>query len=121
MALEMFTTSRDDPDLLNKVITGYELWVYGYDIQTKAQSSQWKLPKAPRPKKARQVRSNMKVLLSVFFDYNGVMHYEFYSKDRTVNKEYYLKVMRRLREAIRQKCIELWKTQSWILQHDNAP
>ena len=29
--------------------------------------------------------------------------------------------MRRLREAIRQKRTELWKNQSWILKHDNAP
>ena len=31
----------------------------------------------------------------------------------TVNKECYL-------QAIRQKRIELWKTQSWILHHDNV-
>ena len=41
-------------------------------------------------------------------------------QDCTANKEYYLEVMRRLREAIRQKRIELWKNQSWILHHDNA-
>ena len=32
---------------------------------------------------------------------------------RTVNKEYYLEVMSRLLEAIRQKRIELWKNQSY--------
>jgi len=40
---------------------------------------------------------------------------------RTVNKEYYLEVMRRLREAIRRKRPELWQNNSWILHHDNAP
>ncbi|KAA1414165.1 hypothetical protein F0U44_22385, partial [Nocardioides humilatus] len=63
----------------------------------------------------------MKVLLTVFFDCNGVVHHEFLPQGRTVNKEYYLEVMRRLREAIRQKRTELWKKQSWILHHDNAP
>ena len=29
--------------------------------------------------------------------------------------------MRQLREAIRQKCTELWKNQSWIRHNDNAP
>ena len=28
--------------------------------------------------------------------------------------------MRRLREAIRKKCPELWKKNSWLLNHDNA-
>ena len=32
---EMFTTFNDDLDLLKKIVTGDELWVYGYDIETK--------------------------------------------------------------------------------------
>jgi len=91
---------NNDPDLLKTVITGDETWVYGYDVETKAQSSQWKLPEEPRPKKIRKVRSNVKVLLTVFFDFNGVVHHEFLPYGRTVNKECYLEVMRRLREAV---------------------
>ena len=36
IAQEMLTTLNDDPDLLKKVITEDEAWVYGYDIETKA-------------------------------------------------------------------------------------
>ncbi|UYV72914.1 hypothetical protein LAZ67_10001150 [Cordylochernes scorpioides] len=103
IANEMLDSVRDDPNLLQRVITGDEAWVYGYDVETKAQSSQWKLPHEPRPKKARQVRSNVKVLLTVFFDFRGVVHHEFLPQGRTVNKEYYLRVMHNLREAIPQK------------------
>ncbi|UYV74394.1 ABL1 [Cordylochernes scorpioides] len=103
IANEMLDSVRDNPNLLQRVITGDEAWVYGYDVDTKAQSSQWKLPHEPRPKKAHQVRSNVKVLLTVFFDCRGVVHDEFLPQGRTVNKEYYLQVMRNLREAIRQK------------------
>ncbi|UYV85014.1 hypothetical protein LAZ67_X004253 [Cordylochernes scorpioides] len=56
IANEMLDSVRNDPNLLQRVITGDEAWVYGYDVETKAQSSQWKLPHEPRPKKARQVR-----------------------------------------------------------------
>ena len=38
----MLTTFNDDSDLLKKVITADESWLYGYDIATKAQLSQWK-------------------------------------------------------------------------------
>ena len=38
IAHEMLTTFNDDPDLLKRVITSDEAWVYGYDIETKAQS-----------------------------------------------------------------------------------
>ena len=112
---------NDDPDLLKRVITGDKTWVYGYDVETKAQSSQWKRPEEPRPKKARQVQSNVKVLLTVFFHYNGVVHHEFLPQGHMVNKEYYLEVMRRLREAIRRKLPDLWRNNSWLLHHDNAP
>ncbi|UYV78290.1 hypothetical protein LAZ67_16000864 [Cordylochernes scorpioides] len=121
IANEMLDYVRDDPNLLQRVITGDEAWVYGYDVETKAQSSQWKLPHEPRPKKARQVRSNVKVLLTVFFDCRGVVHHEFLPQGRTVNKEYYLQVMRNLCEAIRQKRPDLWKNKNWLLHHDNDP
>ena len=51
IAQEMLNDVNDDPDLLKKVITGNESWVYGYDVETKAQSSQWKHTESPRPKK----------------------------------------------------------------------
>ncbi|UYV77838.1 hypothetical protein LAZ67_15002542 [Cordylochernes scorpioides] len=121
IANEMLDSVRDDPNLLQRVITGDEAWVYGYDVETKAQSSQWKLPHEPRPKKARQVRSNVKVLLTVFFDCRGVVHHEFLPQGRTVNKEYYLQVMRKLHEAIRQKRPDLWKNKNWLLHHNKAP
>ncbi|UYV76634.1 hypothetical protein LAZ67_14001539 [Cordylochernes scorpioides] len=54
--------------LLYVYSVGDEAWAYGYDVETKAQSSQWKLPHEPRPKKVRQVRSNVKVLLTVLFE-----------------------------------------------------
>ena len=120
-AQQLLNDVNDDPELLERVISGDESWVYGYDIETKAQSSQCKRPEEPRPKKARQVRSNVKVLLTVFFDCKGVVHHEFLPKDRTVNKEYYLEGMKRLREGIRMRRPELWKNKSWILHHDNAP
>ena len=99
-AQEMLTMFNHDPDLFKKIITGNESWVYSYDIQTKYQSFQSKHLEEPRPKKARQVRSNVKFLLTVFFDFKGVVHHEFLPQGRTVNKEYYLEVMRRLREVI---------------------
>ncbi|UYV76701.1 hypothetical protein LAZ67_14001825 [Cordylochernes scorpioides] len=84
IANEMLDSVRDDPNLIQRVITGDEAWVYGYDVETKAQSSQWKLPHEPRPEKARQVRSNVKVLLTVFFDCRGVVYHEFLPQGRTV-------------------------------------
>ena len=80
--------------------------MYGYGIETKVQTSQWKCPEEPRSKKASQVRSNVKGLVTVFFAINVVVN--FLPQGSTVNKKYFLEGMRRLRKAIRQKRTELW-------------
>lgn len=68
-----------DPGFLKKVITMDESWIYVYDPETKAQSSQW-LPKGSegkRPVKFLRARATGKVLLVSFFDYKGLIHREF--------------------------------------------
>lgn len=50
IARDMLDNANSDPNFLNTVITGDE-WVYGYDPETKMQSSQWKHPSSPRSKK----------------------------------------------------------------------
>jgi hypothetical protein len=42
VAQDLLDTTSTEPELLNTVITGDESWVYGYDPETKAQSSQWR-------------------------------------------------------------------------------
>ena len=42
-----------DENFLKTIVTGDETWVYGYDIKTKAQSSQWVGQGLPRLKKAQ--------------------------------------------------------------------
>ena len=63
-----------DDETLSRVISGDESWVYGYNSETKQQSSQWKSPMSPRPKKARQVKSNVKSMIITFFDVKGIVH-----------------------------------------------
>ncbi|KMQ87532.1 mariner mos1 transposase [Lasius niger] len=121
VAEDMIFRASTDPTFMKRIITGDETWVYEYDMQTSQQSSEWRFENEPKPKRPRQSRSKIKVMLTVFFDYRGVVHSEFLPEGQTVNKEYYLGVMRRLRENIRRKRPDLWKDNSWILHHDNAP
>ena len=51
---------------MSKVITGNEGWVYGYDPETKQQSSQWKSRVSPRQKKAREPQRDQKHSHRVF-------------------------------------------------------
>jgi len=118
---DMLDCVESDSSFLNTVITGDESWVYGYNPETKAQSSQWKHPSSPRPKKARQVRSNVKVLLTIFFGSRGVVHHEYAPQSQTITKEYYKGVLCCLGNAVQRKQPDLWVTKTWQLYHDNAP
>jgi hypothetical protein len=95
--------------------------VYCYDPETKQQLSQWKFPNSPWPKKARQVRSNVKPMLIVFFNIQGTVHKEFVPPGQTVNGNSYCEVLKQLREGIRRKHPDKWKKNNWFLHHDNAP
>jgi len=118
---ELKNQIESNPNFLSKVITGDKSWCYGYEPETKQASSQWKTPTSPRLKKARQVRSNAKTMLIVFFEVRGIVHREFIPPGQTVNQEYYLEVLRRLRENVQRKRPELWRSGNWFLYHDNAP
>ena len=49
------------------------------------------------------------------------MHREFVPPGQTVNQQFYLEVLRGLRENVRRKRPELWRSGDWFLNHDNAP
>jgi len=74
-----------------------------------------------RPKTFRQSKSRVKINVAEFFDIRGIVHYECAPTGQTVNQVYYLEVLERLREKVRRKRHELFASNPWILQHDNAP
>ena len=49
------------------------------------------------------------------------MHYEFAPRGQTINKEYYVEVLKRLRDAVRRKRPLFWLSGERLLHHDNAP
>jgi len=77
IARDLFERSYKDVQFLKNTVTVDESWVYGYDTETKQQSSHWKGPTSPRPKKGRQLRSKTKVMLLAFFYSEGIVHHEY--------------------------------------------
>ena len=83
-----------DPTLLQQVNTGDKTWCFLYDTQPKQQSSTWKSPGSPQQKRFHADRSKEKVMLEVFFDFQGLMHFKFIPESRTVSKETYVAILR---------------------------
>jgi len=102
-SLELRDRATSDSSFLGNVITGDETWTCGYDPETRVQSSQWKSPSSPRAKKAHQSRSNIKVVMIVFFYLDGIVRAEFVLRNITVNSEYYKGLLVCLRNNVHRK------------------
>ena len=56
-----------------------------------------------------------------FFDSTGMIYMHWVPTGQTVNKEYYVEVLREFRKIIRRKRPALFKSGQWHFYHDNAP
>jgi hypothetical protein len=110
---------QGNPKFLSEVITDGEICVYGYDPETKQQSSQWKSPSSPRPKIFDKSRATLSPCSSPFYNIDGIVHREFVPPGQTVNKVFCCDVVRSLREDMRRSP-EKWRTNDWVLHHDNS-
>ena len=68
VANDLIQTATNEWDFLKNVINRDESWIHNYDLEMKAQLSQWKLPGSPRLKNVWQSHSKIKTTLTVFFD-----------------------------------------------------
>ncbi|UYV72689.1 hypothetical protein LAZ67_10000308 [Cordylochernes scorpioides] len=107
---DMLEMTRTDPEWKDKIITGYETWVYGYDPETKHQSAEWRCQGELRPKKSRLLKSRNKVLLVAFF----------WIKRAFFITRYVFGHSSPSKGSDSKKRPEKWTNGGWILHHDNA-
>jgi hypothetical protein len=90
-------------DMLNRILTGDESWVYHYQPKSKCASMQGKHPSSPSTKKFKVTPSAVNNILNVFWDHQGVLLTHFQEIDGDVNSASYREVLFKLRDAIRRK------------------
>lgn len=105
---------------LNRIITGDETWVHYYEPESKRQSMEWKHPKSPTTKKFRSLPSAGKLMLTVFWDSQGVVLEHYQQSGSTINSAGYSGMLvDRLKPAIRSKRRGRL-SEGVVLLHDNA-
>ncbi|KAJ8958007.1 hypothetical protein NQ318_002009 [Aromia moschata] len=60
-------------------------------------------------------------MMIVLFDIQGIVYVHWVPEGQTVNQHYYIEVLMALRERVRIRRPDLWKTKSWKIHRDNAP
>ena len=118
IAQNMLDCANNDLEFTKTFITGYETWAHGCDPETEFQSPQWKHSESPKLKKARQVCSNVKVMLTCFLRHSAS---RYAPEGQTINREYCLEILHHLRDAVRRKLPDMWTGKNWRLHNDNAP
>ena len=73
-------------DILGRVITGDETWIYQYDPETKRQNAHRKTANSPRQRKFRQSKSRVKTMLLPFFVLEGLFIVNLYQMGKQSNK-----------------------------------
>ena len=89
-------------------------WILYYNQRRKRHWVQYDADPPPEPKADLHPK---KVMISVFWDDEGILYHEYLPKDETINKERYCNQLDKLRQAI--QTLRPTKTEVHLL-HDNA-
>ncbi|CAK9816502.1 Mariner Mos1 transposase [Anthophora quadrimaculata] len=105
-------------DFLHKIVTGDEKWVL-YDNPKRRKS--WVHPSEPSTSTAKPNIYAKKMLLSIWWDFKGVLYYELLKPGEPITVERYQQQMIHLSDAIEQKRLFTGSgTRPMILLHDNV-
>ncbi|KFD45610.1 hypothetical protein M513_13515 [Trichuris suis] len=99
----------------NQIITGDEKWCLYVNMK---QRKEWLSPgKDPTPR-AKPKLHERKTMLSLWWDFEDVIHFELLPKNQAITATIYVEQLRRLGSAVQQKRQK--KQHAIKLQHDNA-
>ncbi|UYV64944.1 hypothetical protein LAZ67_3002523 [Cordylochernes scorpioides] len=107
-------------EFVSRFVTMNDTWAHHFTPESKQQSMQWRTSGSLLPKKAKTVPSAKKVMVSVFWDSEGVFLLDFLNKGQTITGNYYANLEKQLREAIKEKRRGML-SRKIVYHQDNAP
>jgi len=81
---------------------------------------EWRHRDSPRPQKNPSAKIRWKILASIFWDQDGVLHIDYLPKGQTINAEYYSYLLVQLKDILKEKRRRK-VTKGVLFLHDNAP
>ena len=98
------------------MVTGDEKWII-YDNNVRKRW--WSKPGESLQTVAKPVLTPRKVMLSVCWDWKGIVHHELLEPGQTINSTFYCQKLMRLKQAIKKKRPELINKKGIVFHHDN--
>ena len=117
---EMLLERYKKKSFLHRIITGDEKWIhYHYDNPKRKKS--YVKPGQPGTSMPKPNIHGAKVMLCIWWDQKGVIHYELLKPGQTITGDFYRQQLIRLKRAIAEKRPEYaTRHESIIFHHDNA-
>lgn len=114
---EMLLKRNEIDPFLKQVITGDEKWI---KYENKKRRRSWTKAGDPPQTTSKPGLTANKVMLSVWWDCKGIVHYEVLEPGQTIDSALYCQQLTRLQQAIQNKRPELVNRKGVIFHHDNA-
>jgi histone-lysine N-methyltransferase SETMAR len=103
---------------LRRIVTSDEKWIFYRNPDTR---NQWTKRGVARQPVAKHGRFENKVMLCVWWNSEGPIHFEFVPDGQAVNAELYRQQLDRMYAALTRKYPALVNRSQVLLHHDNAP
>lgn len=108
---------NENHPFLKQLVTGDEKWI-SYDNVKRKRS--WLQPGEPVPTTSKAEVHQKKILLSVWWDFKGIVYFELLSRKATINSDIYCQQLTKLNKALQQKRPALVNRKGVVFLHDNA-
>jgi len=114
----MLLQRQERKGFLHQIITGDKKWIY---YENPKRKKAWVKPGKAGPLQPKKNIHCAKVMLCIWWDQKGIMHYELLKPSDTITGDVYRRQLMRLKVAIEEKRPEWVNRHSkLIFQHDNA-
>ena len=102
-----------------RLITTDETWLPFFTPETKEGSKQWLGKGSTPPVKAKSSPMQRKIMLTAFWDEEGIVHLDFLPDNETINADYYCRVLEDVHHHLRHRRRGK-KSRGILLHQDNA-
>ena len=108
---------NETDQFLKRIITGDEKWVV-YDNVVRKRS--WSKRDEPAQSTLKADIHQSKIVLSVWWDFKGIVYFELFPRNQTINSNVYCRQLMKLDKEMKEKRPELATRKGVIFHQDNA-